>query len=117
MISKRSFFRGVLAVAGAVAAAPFLPEIVKAPVRRWSEIVNATLRHRSGAMLDNLTRANPLLRRLQQQSEFGPDSYAPSVLFPDDWGHLNMISTNGAGEVAGSNPVPDVGDHSGGRMA
>lgn len=69
-ISRRALFRGAMAVAAAVASAPFVPKFVAAPLQRWtdsqlSEIVAVTLRLED-RLQANVTLNNAFLRRLKQ---------------------------------------------------
>lgn len=46
MVNRRSFLKTLISAAGAVAAAPYIPSIIREPVRHWGE------RHQ--AMIDAL---------------------------------------------------------------
>ncbi len=48
-MNRRSFLKTLISAAGAVAAAPYLPEIVREPVRQWGE--------RQQAMIDALAQS------------------------------------------------------------
>lgn len=52
-MNRRSFLKTLISAAGAVAAAPYLPEIVREPVARWQE----GLVERQQAMIDALAQS------------------------------------------------------------